>query len=133
MNVNTFFDRHFVVVLYSKRYTSRKGPFKCYVTQMGVGGLRFSVKKRYEGVRFNVISITRGWVGVQFPHKKRYVTLEWPKGRKNDCTRQQQPITDKLAHVHIPAFTLAADSTSLTAEAPPLAADTNLSAWSGTM
>ena len=26
-------------------------------------------KKRYEGVRFNVISVTRGWVGVQFPEK----------------------------------------------------------------
>ena len=43
--------------------------------QMGVGGV---MKKRYEGVRFNVISVTRGWVGVQFPEKKRYVTLEWP-------------------------------------------------------
>ena len=42
------------------------------------GGVRFSGKKRYEGVRFNVISVTRGWVGVQFPEKKRYVTLEWP-------------------------------------------------------
>ena len=55
-----------------------KGPFKCYVTQMGVGGVTFSGKKCYEGVRYNVISITRGWVGVQFPREKRYVTLEWP-------------------------------------------------------
>ena len=46
-----------------------KGPFKCYVTQMGVGGVWFSGKKRYEGVMFNVISVTRGWVGVQFPEK----------------------------------------------------------------
>ena len=46
--------------------------------QMGVGGLRFSGRKHYEGVRFNVISVTRGWVGVQFPEKKPYVTLEWP-------------------------------------------------------
>ena len=38
----------------------------------------FPEKKHYEGVRFNVISITSGWVGVQFPGKKRYVTLEWP-------------------------------------------------------
>ena len=45
------------------------GPFKCYVTQMGVGGVTFSGKKRYEGVRFNVISVTRGLVGVQFPGK----------------------------------------------------------------
>ena len=54
------------------------GPFKCYVTQMGVGGVTFSGEKRYEGVRLNVISVTRRWVGVQFPEKKRYVTLEWP-------------------------------------------------------
>ena len=57
----------------------KTGPFKCYVTQMGVGGLTFSGRKRYEGVRFNVISVTRGWVGVQIPGKKRYVTLEWPQ------------------------------------------------------
>ena len=45
-------------------------------------------KKRYEGVRFNVISsVTRGWVGVQFPGKKRswlltpmFLTrLEWER------------------------------------------------------
>ena len=61
-----------------------KGSFKCYVTQMGVGGgVKFSGKKRYKGVRFNVISITRGWVGVQLTDKKRYVTLEWPHRDKH--------------------------------------------------
>ena len=35
----------------------------------GGGSVRFSGKKRYEGVRCNVITITRGWV-VQFPEKK---------------------------------------------------------------
>ena len=41
---------------------------------MGVGGgVKFSGKKRYEDVRSNVI-VTRGWVGVQFPEKKHYVT-----------------------------------------------------------
>ena len=35
----------------------------------GGGGIRFSGEKHYEGVRFNVISVTRGWVGVQFPEK----------------------------------------------------------------
>ena len=35
----------------------------------GGGGVRFSRKKRYEGVMFNVISVTRGWVWVQFPEK----------------------------------------------------------------
>ena len=29
------------------------------------GGVRFAGKKRYKGVRFNVISVTRGWVVVQ--------------------------------------------------------------------
>ena len=45
----------------------------------GGGGVQLSrKKKRYEGVRFNVISVTRGWVGVKFTGKERYVTLEWP-------------------------------------------------------
>ena len=35
----------------------------------GGGGVRFSGKKCYEGVMFNVISVTRGWVGVQFAEK----------------------------------------------------------------
>ena len=35
----------------------------------GGGGVRLSGKKRYEGVMFNVISVTRGWVGVQFAEK----------------------------------------------------------------
>ena len=35
----------------------------------GGEGVRFSGKKRYEGVMFNVISVTRGWVGVQFAEK----------------------------------------------------------------
>ena len=29
------------------------------------GGVTFSEGKRYEGVMFNIISGTRGWVGVQ--------------------------------------------------------------------
>ena len=40
-----------------------RGPFKCYVTQMGVGGCQIFWKKSgNEGVIFNVISVTRdGW------------------------------------------------------------------------
>ena len=30
----------------------------------------------YEGVQSNAISITRGWGGLNFTEKKRYVTLE---------------------------------------------------------
>ena len=35
----------------------------------GGEGVSFPGKKRYEGVRFNVISVTRVWVGVRFPGK----------------------------------------------------------------
>ena len=35
----------------------------------GGGGSKIFRKKRYEGVMFNVISVTRGWVRVQFPEK----------------------------------------------------------------
>ena len=38
-----------------------------YVTYKGV---TFPEQKHYEDVRFNVISITRGWVGIKFPEKK---------------------------------------------------------------
>ena len=43
-------------------------------------GVSFSGKKRYEGVQFNIISVTSGWLGVKFPGKRCYVTLEWPLG-----------------------------------------------------
>ena len=33
----------------------------------GGGGGHIFRKKRYEGVMFNVISVTRGWVGSNFP------------------------------------------------------------------
>ena len=35
----------------------------------GGGGVRLSGKKRYECVMFNVINVTKGWVGVQFAEK----------------------------------------------------------------
>ena len=47
------------------------GPFKPYVTQMAVGTytvIWISTNQHYEGVWYNVISVTRGW-GVQFPEK----------------------------------------------------------------
>ena len=34
------------------------------------GGVSVPGQKRYEGVRFNVISVTRGWVGGPIPWKK---------------------------------------------------------------
>ena len=58
------------------RYTS--GAIKVLHNADGGGGVQFYEKKRYEGVWFNVIGVTRGWVGVKIPGKMRYVTLEWP-------------------------------------------------------
>ena len=60
-----------------------KGPFKWHLQVLrnaawGGGGVSFPGKKRYKGVRLNVISVTTGWVRVKFPGKKRYVKLEWP-------------------------------------------------------
>ena len=40
-------------------------------------GVKFPGKKRSGGLWFNVISVTRGWVGVKYPEQKRYVTPEW--------------------------------------------------------
>ena len=50
------------------------------VTQCnGGGGVRFPGKGvTNSGGWFNVISVTRGWVGVKFAGKMRYVTLQWP-------------------------------------------------------
>ena len=40
------------------------------VLRNGAGGQLSRKKALYEGVRFNVISVTRGWVGVKFFGKK---------------------------------------------------------------
>ena len=40
-----------------------------------VGGVNFPGKKRYEGVRFNVISVTRGWNKVKQTMKMEEVTV----------------------------------------------------------
>ena len=47
------------------------------------GGVIFPGKKRYKGLRFNVIIIMTGWGDVKFPGKKRYVTLDWSPEREN--------------------------------------------------
>ena len=41
----------------------------CRTLSNADGGGHIFRKKRYEGVMFNVISVTRGWVGVQYPEK----------------------------------------------------------------
>ena len=46
----------------------------------GGGGDSFPAKKSYEGVSFNVISVTRVGGG-QIHRKMHYVTLEWPLAR----------------------------------------------------
>ena len=62
----------------------------------GVGGVSFSGKKCYKGVRFNVISFAMGWVGVKFPGKKRYVTFDGPL-----CTTRLGIIAGQLCRISI--------------------------------
>ena len=64
----------FVKVIYLLNY---QGAIQVLRNTVGGVGVGFPGKKRYEGVQFNVITITRGWVGVKFTVKKRHVTLEW--------------------------------------------------------
>ena len=70
-----------------KKFPRKLTPIHALVTlrghssnEDGVGGVTFSEKKRYEGLRLNVISVTRGWVGGSNFHEKStgYVTFELP-------------------------------------------------------
>ena len=45
---------------------------------------------------FNVITVTRGWVGVPFPGKKHYVTLEWPQCHAFNYSNTDESITFEL-------------------------------------
>ena len=59
---------------------SFKGPFKCYVMHTRVGVSHFP-DKRYEGVMFNVISVTRRWVGgCQISRKKALCNTDTHNG-----------------------------------------------------
>ena len=53
-----------------------RGAIQLLHNAVGRGGVCviFPVKKHYECVKFNVVSIMRGWVGVKFPGKKPLVT-----------------------------------------------------------
>ena len=59
----------------------------------GVGVLDFPEKSIDDSERFNVISVTRGWVGGgPISRKKRYVTLEWPL-TSNTCRCRGQVVS----------------------------------------
>ena len=45
------------------------GAIQVLLKTMGVGVCQIYQIKHYEGVRFNVTSVTRGWVGVKYPEK----------------------------------------------------------------
>ena len=57
----------------------------------GGGGVKFSGKSVTKVYTCNVISVMRGWVGVQIPGKKHYVTLEWPLIPLNRNIRNAPP------------------------------------------
>ena len=76
-------------VNYVKRYCSKiLQEFKCCKCKAVERVSAFPEKKRYEGVRFNVINVTRGMVGVKFPGKKHVITLEWPHTEFSHIHRQ---------------------------------------------
>ena len=52
------------MALKKREFTPETGTFDTY------GGVTFSGKKRYKGLMFNVISITREWVGGSISRKK---------------------------------------------------------------
>ena len=55
------------------------GAIKVLRNADGGGGVSEFPEKSVTKVQGSTLfSVTRGWVGVQFPGKKRYVTLEWP-------------------------------------------------------
>ena len=83
----------------------------------GGGGVKFSRKKRYEGVRSNVISVTRGWVGVKFPGKKHYVILEWPL-RRAAAPSDPKPCIDVMSAIKtaIPTLVFSAKKDAATTQ-----------------
>ena len=60
----------------------------------------------YGGVRFNVISVTRGSMGITFSGKKRYETLEWPLSSKDVSfiAGNTYPACARCAVVFLPRF-----------------------------
>ena len=56
----------------SQKKALRRCTVQRYYRYEGVGGCQIHREKRYNCVRFNIITVTREWVGVKFPHIKRY-------------------------------------------------------------
>ena len=52
----------------------RRCKVQCYLRYEGVGGGPISRKKRYVTLEWPLISVTRRWVGVNFPEKNPLIT-----------------------------------------------------------
>ena len=61
------------------------GAIKGLHNAQGCGRCQISLEKSYEGVRLNVISIRRGWVGAKFPEKNIMFTWMAPYMSANIC------------------------------------------------
>ena len=53
-----------------RSFVALRGVIEVLRNIVGGGVVSFPEKMCYEGVPFNVISVTRGWVGGQIPKKK---------------------------------------------------------------
>ena len=54
------------------------GAIKVLRNAVGVGGCQVSLKRPVTKMYGSTLLALRGGVGVEFPEKKHYVTLEWP-------------------------------------------------------
>ena len=65
--------------------------------------VRLPGKKHHLGVRCNVIRVARGCVGVKYPGRKCYVTLEWPHILENfflTLVAMYMPLRNTFSYPH---------------------------------
>ena len=74
------------------------GAIQVFRNTVEVGDIKFPENKRYESVRFNVISVT-GMGGCQILRKNHYVTLEWPHLPCYQINNTYRPLSRKR-HCH---------------------------------
>ena len=67
--LNILFAKTTFASIFTNKLIKHLGATQVLHNAVGGGSVKFPGKKSYEGVRFNVISVMRGLVGVKFPGK----------------------------------------------------------------
>ena len=74
-------DQNLIIVGPIGRNNRMGGKCRSRALSRGWKGVNFPVKKRYEDVRINVTSVTRGCMSIKIPGKRHYVMFtEWRHG-----------------------------------------------------